>query len=276
MYRHYGIEGIKKCNSFSASGCQHGVSIAAMGEGGSSAIPDIVKTCMTFKNPTDAKSSEKVLTCIHGLGHGIASMEGLDMVSSLSTCGSIEPGPGFNDGTLNIHADNNAACVKGAIMEILAGAGVTSRFVRFSSDTELPGERRGFGSIAGLIAWCATAPSAAYRDHCLNENSVFHVVLAEAPGGPDTLDTIEMTAAANALASDCGSVRSDTAYFSHCIEVVAGFLVLLDAHRGYANTGSDMLRSNIAFLCETLPQAHRVRCIERSTAIMNNYALVAF
>lgn len=85
MYEDLGFEGISNCTTSYAFGCYHGFLDAAF-KSDLSKLPDAVEAC---KNAGDVGTGP-YSSCIHGIGHGVASYYGVkDLERSLVTCGKI-------------------------------------------------------------------------------------------------------------------------------------------------------------------------------------------
>jgi plastocyanin len=88
IFRQDGFDGIKICSKDFAFGCFHGVSEQMFLTSGKNSLPLIEKECIRLYPPT-AKQKIKDPGCIHGMGHGILTLNNLDVASSLTDCDKL-------------------------------------------------------------------------------------------------------------------------------------------------------------------------------------------
>lgn len=104
MYEKTGFEGIKDCSAHFAFGCYHGFLDKAF-EKNLDRLLDAEQSCLKL-GPTN---SGPVASCIHGIGHGVASFYSTsDLEKSLSTCRQLTSG--------------NEYCFDGVFMEHVRSA----------------------------------------------------------------------------------------------------------------------------------------------------------
>ncbi len=91
LYKEFGISGINHCPSIFAFGCFHGFLDTAF-EKDLADLPHAVKGCEGVGTP----GSGPYASCIHGIGHGIASFYQVkELKSALNTCKEISQGKEF-------------------------------------------------------------------------------------------------------------------------------------------------------------------------------------
>jgi len=83
IYRQHGIKGILLCDPAFGFGCYHGVTEKLLTESGIDNIKEIENQCASLY-PSD-KGGEAP-SCIHGIGHGLLTMNGLNIDKSLNDC----------------------------------------------------------------------------------------------------------------------------------------------------------------------------------------------
>ncbi len=104
LYRHYGFDGIIFCDRTFAYSCSHGVTEEAIRQKGPTTQAELIKSC--YKLDPQGKSRD-TLGCVHGIGHGLLSYEGLDVTKALADCDNLElKSPG-----------DRRACIDGVFME---------------------------------------------------------------------------------------------------------------------------------------------------------------
>ncbi len=82
IYRQKGFKGISVCDPTFAFGCYHGVTEKMLLALGTRAIPKVEQSCLDiFTN-----QSQLVASCIHGIGHGLLTWEGLHVENALKHC----------------------------------------------------------------------------------------------------------------------------------------------------------------------------------------------
>jgi len=104
IYRNQGLKGLGKCSSEFAFGCYHGFLDAAFSES-----LDLLPEAHTACSDLGPNNSGPVASCIHGIGHGIASFHSAkDLKKSLSSCRKLTSGQEF--------------CFDGVFMEFVRSA----------------------------------------------------------------------------------------------------------------------------------------------------------
>lgn len=83
IYSQRGIEGIRICDDKFAYGCFHGVTEQFLLEQSSSVVKAIQDQCLNIYPP---QQSSGYTGCIHGIGHGLFTYEGLNIKPALSGC----------------------------------------------------------------------------------------------------------------------------------------------------------------------------------------------
>lgn len=104
MYQEKGISGLKFCSSDFAFGCYHGLLDKAFAKSLND-LPEAERACSLL----GSKNSGPVASCIHGIGHGIASYYlTSDIKKSLASCRKLKSGQEY--------------CFDGAFMEFVRSA----------------------------------------------------------------------------------------------------------------------------------------------------------
>ncbi len=107
LYKEKGLLGLKFCSSEFAFGCYHGLLDEAFARS-LNGLPEAEKACSLL----GPKNSGPVASCIHGIGHGIASYYlTSDIKKSLSTCRKLTSGEEF--------------CFDGVFMEFVRSAPIS-------------------------------------------------------------------------------------------------------------------------------------------------------
>lgn len=86
LYRKFGLNGIKTCDTSFAFGCMHGVTEAMLLKEGVEKIKSIEEQCIFFFPPNE---TQDYTGCIHGMGHGLYSFQGGDLKEALADCDII-------------------------------------------------------------------------------------------------------------------------------------------------------------------------------------------
>lgn len=82
IYRQKGFKGVSVCDPTFAFGCYHGVTEKMLLALGVKAIPKVEQSCLNiFTN-----ESQLAASCIHGIGHGLLTWEGLNVKKALKHC----------------------------------------------------------------------------------------------------------------------------------------------------------------------------------------------
>lgn len=83
IYTNLGLKGIAICDETFAYGCYHGVTEEMLKEEGVDSILSIQNNCLEFFPPAQ---SYNYTGCIHGIGHGLVTLYGLDVQKALKDC----------------------------------------------------------------------------------------------------------------------------------------------------------------------------------------------
>lgn len=81
VYKEKGAEGIAVCDTSFGYGCYHGFVAELLSTEGLSSMKKIDALCSKIDNPG---------ACIHGVGHGLSDLEGLNFTKALEGCDSFE------------------------------------------------------------------------------------------------------------------------------------------------------------------------------------------
>ena len=86
MYKQNGFDGIKFCDPAFSFGCYHGVTEQMLLDKGKSGLKEAEQKCVGLFPDNQAFAA----SCIHGIGHGILTWEGIDINISLKDCDSLD------------------------------------------------------------------------------------------------------------------------------------------------------------------------------------------
>jgi len=82
----YGISGILRCDPAFGFACFHGVTEKLLSESGRSSIKEIESKCVeTFPD----RRRQEIPSCIHGIGHGLLTLNNLNINNALSDCDQL-------------------------------------------------------------------------------------------------------------------------------------------------------------------------------------------
>jgi len=109
IYKQHDIKGILVCDPAFGFGCYHGVTEKVLTESGVNKIGEIESQCMSI---FPSSIGGEAPSCIHGIGHGLLTMNGLDINKSLNDCGLLLE-------------NNRYYCYDGVFMENLFSLGTT-------------------------------------------------------------------------------------------------------------------------------------------------------
>lgn len=87
IYSKYGLDGIIECDATFAYGCYHGVSEEFLKKDGVSSVLKVQKRCIEIYPP---QVSMNYTGCIHGMGHGLLTWEGLNVEKALMDCDILD------------------------------------------------------------------------------------------------------------------------------------------------------------------------------------------
>ncbi|HUQ85216.1 MAG TPA: hypothetical protein VM077_02730 [Candidatus Limnocylindrales bacterium] len=102
LYKKYSFSGMRKCDSLFGFGCFHGVTEAMLLDKGVSNISEIEVECVNFF--TGRQNQEE--SCVHGLGHGLLTWNGLNLNNALKDCDRLS-------------SSHRSFCYEGTFMEYI-------------------------------------------------------------------------------------------------------------------------------------------------------------
>ncbi len=277
LYKKYGFEGMRYCTTTLSFSCYHGISLAAINEQGGGVLDNLIAKCEAYF-PTSASGKGVGFTraCIHGLGHGVASSEALDVSRGLARCMTVPEGNRYVDKALSIYTDNRIACAEGMFMEIA----LDQKTVDFSEycksvPTEyqmacmqyapLQSVREGtLHDLPGLIAFCSKAATALLQKGCLNESAVSDL-MGKSTGQNDEYEK---------AISDCDALHTDLEYHAWCVSVIASTAILDNQlkQRGTGKTDPTALATLMKRICTTLQGPDQERCSARGKLLAILYS----
>lgn len=91
LYKKYGFKGLKTCTPTFAFGCYHGVMQVAFDKEKPSEFPAQLAAAQVGCEEVAPGESPSYWSCIHGIGHGVATYRGFDLKTSLADCDTYGP-----------------------------------------------------------------------------------------------------------------------------------------------------------------------------------------
>ena len=248
-YQKNGIEGVAICDSTFAFGCYHGVTEEFLKQKGPRSIPGVARECRRIFSK-ESKHSINYTGCIHGMGHGLLTWEGLDLKKTLQDCDMLEK-------------EDRPYCYDGAFMEYSFSMPkqdmiadnpwllCTSLNKQYHANCAryLPNLLRSVLHLnpSEVADTCLQASTRMLKDRCVDNIGFF---VGQGSRG-DIKKVIE----------HC-DVVSDQEYKYRCITAAAGELIFQE-YKGW--------RENALFLCEILPKEWEEKCLKRNQDIIEQY-----
>lgn len=247
LYSSYGFDGLSLCSEEFAFGCFHGFLDKAFANNLDHLL-DAEKACLTLDK--NQQVTGPVASCIHGIGHGVASYYLTeDLKSSLQICKKLTKGAHY--------------CFDGVFMEFVRNA-PDSFFHQddplypcnqFDDDESLAAvcgrnqpsllQNRFHMSIQEVAAICQSASSQPFKQTCFD---AIGFVLASS-GNVDN------------VVAGCQSI-ADSYFRTGCMQAAAGEMVFQQIP-GWAEKSGEV--------CEALPIDNQKVCLEYIQNIINDY-----
>ncbi|OGY55595.1 MAG: hypothetical protein A2912_01625 [Candidatus Buchananbacteria bacterium RIFCSPLOWO2_01_FULL_40_23b] len=246
LYEKGGFEHITDCGSEFAFGCYHGFLDKAFAEN-LDHLPDAEQSCLKLGPP----NSGPVASCIHGIGHGVASFYSTnDVEKALVTCRKL--------------ASGNEYCFDGVFMEFVRSAPDTffksddpyypcnsleekyGYAYSFSCGRNQPSllmsrYKKGFDEVVGV---CTRASSKPFKNACF-ESLGF---------------SLAATGDARQIIAGCQKIGEDE-FVAKCIKAAAGELVFQEVP-GWPETSKEV--------CSGVSQGQR-ECLEHIERLIKEY-----
>lgn len=250
IYKDKGFEGIRSCSSDFGFGCFHGFLDEAFKKS-IEKLKDAHKACLKL----DSNLSGPVASCIHGIGHGVASFFSVsDLKKALSACRKLESGSEY--------------CFDGVFMEFARNA--PDNYIK-KDDPLYPCDdlEKDFG-YAYSSACGRNQPPLLLGRFKMNFEQVIPVCLSSssAPFKESCIDSLGFSLASSGdsekIIRGC-RVIGDAVYIKRCIKAAAGELVFQDVP-GWEQKSKEVCESFMDNLDECLfninmlvSDYHRVR-----------------
>ncbi len=241
LYTKNGLDGISVCDPAFAFGCYHGVAEEMLSDVGVDGISEIEDSCYKFFS----KDTALAASCIHGIGHGLATWESLDVAKALNDCDVLA-------------SNNRIYCYDGVFMEYSFGAVATDDEWKFCGSLDekyqsmcakyhvyIYGRNNGW-NFSELGESCDNAPNEILRSNCLS--GLGFSVANAAQGNPDKINEI------------CSTIQSDGKYT--CIT----FAAVETIFQAYSNW-----YTSFVVLCNSLPSEWKENCMQRTTETITAY-----
>ena len=249
LYQQKGIEGIEICDPTFAYGCYHGVTEQFLITEGVSSVREAMEQCRKIFPVTQSSNYLPYYSCVHGLGHGLLSWEGLDLGKALKDCDRLD-------------VREQQYCYDGVFMEHSFSAPFASfdKAEPWKLCTDLDEKyhmncaryqparfaEKFHVDLPTSARMCLEAETETLRGFCIDA-----VGFALAYTFRDTVDTIKHT---------CGSIPLET-YRYRCITAAAGELVF----QRYQEWEESSFK-----LCDTLPEPWQGQCFMLNQGIKGN------
>jgi len=246
LYQQKGISGIEICDPTFAYGCYHGVTEQFLKTEGVSSVRMAMEQCRKIFPTAQGSNYLPYYSCIHGLGHGLLSWEGLDVGKALNDCDQLD-------------SSEQQYCYDGVFMEHSFSAPLTSydktnpwkfctdldekyhsNCARYQPSVFLEKYHADLPTSASM---CLEAKTDTLRGFCIDA-----VGFALAYTFRDNRSAIQYT---------CENIPIDT-YHGRCISAAAGELVF-QRYQGW--------EENAQKLCDTLEEPWRKQCLIRNKEI---------
>ena len=246
LFEEKGFDSIKNCTADFAFGCYHGFLDKAFAK----SLNDLDKAeeaCLKLGK----KNSGPVASCIHGIGHGVASYHStIDLEKALSDCRKLSSG--------------NQYCFDGVFMEFIRSA--SSSFFK-AADPYYPCDKleenfayaysfecgrnqpsllmgrfkMGFDEVIGV---CSNSPSQPFKEGCFDSLGF----------------SLAGTGDVNQIVSGCSQIGVPE-YISKCIKAGAGELVFQEIPGWYEKSKQ---------VCEGYPPT-QIDCLENVSRLIKDY-----
>ncbi len=250
LFKKYGFKGLMTCIPVFAFGCYHGVMQVAFDKEKPQEFPtrlaEAKEGCMGVATTT----SPSYWSCIHGVGHGVATYEDFALDKSLADCDTFGSSVSTycHDGVFmefssrapaNFYQANDPLYPCDAIAEQYKGSCARSQVQVMKGHFEM--------KVPEVAALCLKNESPAIRYHCIDD---LGYGVAQESGGNAT----RVTAGCNAI--------TDKAAAAQCLAAAAGELVFQDIV-GW--------QKSVETICETLTGSFHDACDTRVNNVKTSY-----
>ena len=250
IFHKYGLGGVSICNPSFAFGCYHGLmEVAFVGDTlveYAQDLEDAQKGCQTIGE----KTSPYYWSCIHGIGHGVATFRDYDLPPSLSDCDALE-------------TPVRTYCHDGVFMEFSAGA--PANFYK-PSDPLYPCSTvremykgacaRSQTSVMASRMNLKTKEISTLCDESGNAQIIFHCIESL---GFNAANQSNYSVAL--IVKTCREIENEK-NSAQCLAAAAGELVFQNVTNW---------REKSAEVCNALPTPERKNCIDRIEKVAQSY-----
>lgn len=247
IYRQYGLEGITSCDRTFGFGCYHGVTEKMLLELGRDSVPEVERQCIEIFPPSKTRN---YTGCVHGMGHGLLTWEGLDVRSALQDCDmlSIEYRPFCYDGVFMEYSFTAPdAYLKNPWQHCDS---LPSKYhfncARYQGPLFMQNFGRNF-TLSGKL--CFNASSVKLRDTCIK--SLGHYAAQRATGNLNKIEDI------------CKLIEKDEG--KYLCKIGASEDAIFQQYKNWWELSSK--------LCAQLPQKWKNRCIDSANAVKKQLSL---
>ncbi len=283
LYTHYGVSGMEYCDNEFNGACFHGLIAEATRHSSLLGLPDLVRFCNQSSTTKDSVTS--TLRCVHGLGHGIASIEG-DVSRALEDCAAMPQyiplveGDPVSEKSLNLQ--ESGTCIEGVFMEMS-----TNGWPQMSSSQKMWGtcmnldpkyqrecarfaylnQERTITTMDDLSALCADAPTETLWGSCMSINAFGEIAHTQNP--PHQGSTVAQAIAP--LRASCGQYQYVPIRFEHCIGTVAQLTVYMTEFGIWKVSSTTPEKKTLGELvsevCSVLSRPSRTACTKNAFAV---------
>ena len=240
-YTKNGFAGIEICDPTFGYGCYHGVTEQFLINEGPEKIREAMDTCRRLFPSESQKNQLPYYSCIHGIGHGLMTWNGLVLKKALFDCDRLDQ-------------QEQSYCYDGAFMEFSSSALPQNYFDKenlwgmcidldkkyamgCARHLPLMLNRTFLMTKDDTIAFCKTAPTKILRDGCTDRLAFIIVHTIK--------DIMEIESA-------CKKIDTEE-YQSRCITTAAGELVFQRYQEAEEKAG---------YLCDSLSKKWQEKCRE--------------
>lgn len=244
LFKERGLNGLATCEPIFAFGCYHGLMEVAFTDKGLSELPQAEKSC------EEIEDKMTIISCIHGIGHGLATYESHDIKKSLGDCEILKPG-------LQVY------CYDGVFMEFMISAPpsfyMASRPLSPCDELDqkyhsacgrsIPQTLRSRynRSNTEIAKTCSASKSQDLRFHCIDS---LGYSIGQQSGGK-----------ADYIVKNCGDIQAADAN-AQCVTAAAGELVF----QNYQDWQTQAYSA-----CDSLQEAFIAGCTERVNKVKTDY-----
>ncbi|MEX0919199.1 MAG: hypothetical protein WDZ64_00415 [Parcubacteria group bacterium] len=250
IYDKYGFDGLSTCTPVFAFGCYHGLMEVALYDGEGKTYQERLAEAETGCGTVGSSDSPTYWSCIHGIGHGVATYREHDINLSLSDCDLMQEGM-------------RTYCHDGVFMEFSISAPpsfyqrenpihpcdiVGASYKTACARSQVQVMRLRFGLDTGTVAHtCLASGNNDITYHCIDALGYFTAQ--------------ESAGSAKNIISGCRKIDNEEA-IAQCMSAAAGELVFQNSTGWQKSTRE---------ICSSLSRSHQEKCDERVDNIKQSY-----